>query len=172
MEANLSPFKNFDLQFVATLQDPKATTFTVYDAKGTVDIADDEIIDYSGNDLPHNPKIALEVTPSYQIGQQRIFLTWRYLGERQGNVPNAFQLPAFSIFNAGITSRISQKFNASLIVNNLLNSTGLMNFFGPNQFGSSASAVTPEFVEQNPNATFMVVPVLPRTIMLKLAYDF
>ena len=50
--------------------------------------------------------------------------------------------------------------------------TGLMNFFGPNQFGSSASAVTPAFVEENPEATFMVVPVLPRTIILKLAYDF
>ncbi|MEM9820049.1 MAG: TonB-dependent receptor [Bacteroidota bacterium] len=173
LEANWSPFQNFDLRFVATLQDPKATVFTVYDANRTAtNTDDDEVIDYSGNDLPHNPKIAFELTPSYRLGRHRVFASYRYLGERQANIANAFQLPAFGMLSAGIDSRITRQLNATLIINNLLNSAGLMNFFGPNEFGSNASAVTPEFVEQNPDATFMVVPVLPRTILLKLAYDF
>ena len=130
------------------------------------------MIDYSGNVLPHNPKVAVEVSPAYTFRQNQIFFTWRFLGERQANVANAFQLPSFHMFNVGLSSQINRHFKASLIVNNLFNSTGLMNFFGPNQFGSNANSVTSEFVEQNPDATFIVVPVLPRTIMLKLAYDF
>lgn len=172
VEGNITPVQNFDLRFVATLQNPKATIFTFYDAKGNSDTSDDEIIDYSGNELPHNPKIVLEVSPSYTFGRHEVFATWRYLGERQANVANAFQLPAFSQFNAGISSRLSEHFSAMLIVNNLLNSEGLMNFFGPNEFGGNSNSVTKTFVEENPDASFIVVPVLPRSIILKIGYNF
>ena len=143
LEAKWSVLKGFDLQLLATIQNPIATTFTVYNANGTAEIEDDEILDYSGNDLPHNPKLSVELTPSYTFKKSQIFLTWRYLSERQGNVANAFQLPAFSTLNAGISTQFKKHFYISFSVNNIFNSAGLMNFFGPNDFGSNASAATP-----------------------------
>ena len=47
-----------------------------------------------------------------------------------------------------------------------------MNFFGPNEFGSNSNAATADFINQNPNASFVVFPISPRSIFLKVGYDF
>jgi len=172
LEAILSPFQNFNLHLLTTLQKTDATTFTVYDANGTVDVADDKVNDFSGNDLPHNPKIAFEMTPSYKLDKLEIFFTWRFTGEREANVANAFQLPSFSLFNAGVTLAANKTWNISLLANNLFNSEGLMNFLGPNEFGSNANAATKDFIAQNPDATFVVFPVAPRTVQLRADFRF
>ena len=172
LEAKWKPLRQFDLHVLATIQNPKATKFTIYDARGTADIMNDTIIDYSENELPHNPKLTIEVTPSFTYKNYNLFLTWRYLSEREGNVANAFQLPGFSMINTGISGQFSKHFYASFTVNNLLNSKGLMNFFGPNEFGGNASAATATFIAENPDASFVVVPVLPRSLFLKIGYQF
>ncbi len=172
IEGNVSVSTNFDINLKATFQDAEATRFNVYNANETVDPADDIIIDYSGNKVPHNPNAMLEITPIYKIKKLNIFATWRYMGEREGNVANAFQLPSFSTINAGINYQLNKQVNVSLIANNLFNSTGLMNFFGPNEFGSNSNAATEEFINQNPNASFVVFPISPRSIFVKVGYDF
>ncbi len=172
LETNWQPLPSLNLRFLTTLQKATATTFTVYDTAGTFDIEDDQVLDYSGNELAHQPKLTLEFIPSYQISSYQIFAAWRYLGERQANVANAYQLPGFSMFRAGVSGRISKNVSLSLICNNLFNSTGLMYSFGPNEFGSSSNAATPEFITANPDASFIVVPVLPRTVVMKVGYKF
>jgi len=172
VEGNLSLSDNFDINVKATLQNAEATRFEVYNANETVDPADDVVIDYSGNKVPHNPNAMLEISPIYKTGKIDIFATWRYMGEREGNVANAFQLPAFSTINAGVGYQLNKQVNISLIANNLFNSTGLMNFFGPNEFGSNSNAATTDFINQNPNASFVVFPISPRSIFLKVGYDF
>lgn len=172
VEGNVSLSNNFDINVKATLQNAEATRFEVYNANGTIDQADDVTIDYSGNNVPHNPNAMLEISPIYKTGKIDIFATWRYMGEREGNVANAFQLPAFSTINAGVGYQLNKQINISLIANNLFNSTGLMNFFGPNEFGSNSNAATEEFINQNPNASFVVFPISPRSIFLKVGYDF
>ena len=94
------------------------------------------------------------------------------MGEREGNVANAFQLPAYSIFNGGLAYQINSSLSLDFLVTNLLNSEGLANFFGANSFGASANGATAEFIQANPNASFVVVPVLPRGTMLRLGYRF
>ena len=172
IEGNVSLSTNFEVNVKATFQNAEATRFNVYNANETVEETDDSIIDYSGNKVPHNPNAMLEVTPIYKINKWNIFATWRYMGEREGNVANAFQLPSFSTINAGISYPINNQVNVSLIANNLFNSTGLMNFFGPNEFGSNSNAATEDFINQNPNASFVVFPISPRSIFLKVGYDF
>ncbi len=172
LESTLTPVENFQIHVLATVQKAEATTFTVYDANRSVDPSDDSILDYSGNDLPHNPNLSVEVTPSYIFGSNRLFLSWRYLGKRQANIANAFELPGFSTFSAGFQTKLNENISASLYVSNLLNSAGLMNFFGPDEFGASANVVTKEYVRNNPDATFIVVPILPRTISLQMNYAF
>lgn len=172
LETAWQPLPTLSFRFLTTLQNATATKFTVYDTAGSFETEDDQILDYSGNELPHQPKLTLEFIPTYQIKNYQLFAAWRYLGERQANVANAHQLPGFSTFRAGISGQLSRHISMSLICNNLLNSTGLMYSFGLNEFGSSSNAATPAFVAENPEASFMVVPVLPRTVVLKVGYAF
>lgn len=172
IESILSMSDRWNMNINATYQNAEATKFHLYDANGTVEEADDELIDYSGNELSHNPDLILEIQPNY-VGQKlNIFATWRYMSARQANISNGFQLPGFSTINTGINYQLSDQVNVSLIANNVFNSVGLMNFFGPNEFGSNANAAAPMFVEQNPDATFVVLPINPRSIYLKIGYDF
>jgi len=172
LETAWQPLPFLSLRFLTTLQNAKATKFTVYDTAGSFETDDDQILDFSGNELAHQPKLTLEFIPTYQIKNYQFFASWRYLGKRQANVANAFQLPGFSIFRAGVSGQLSKHLSMSLICNNLFNSTGLMYSFGLNEFGSSSNAATPEFVAENPDASFIVVPVLPRTVVLKVGYQF
>jgi iron complex outermembrane receptor protein len=172
VEGNFSLTQSFAINLKATIQNPEATRFSIYNANGTVDESDDDIVDYSGNKIPHNPNVMLEISPNYSVDKFNAFLSLRYMGERKGNVSNAFILPAFSTVNAGLGYQLSKSVSISLIANNVLNSTGLMNFFGPNEFGSNSNAATTEFIEANPDASFVVFPISPRSIFLKVGYLF
>ncbi len=172
IESVVSLSDRWNVNINATFQNAEATRFNLYDANGTVDESDDVLIDYSGNELSHNPNLILEIQPNYSGEKLSIFATWRYMSARQANISNGFELPSFSTINAGISYQLSNQVNASLIANNIFNSAGLMNFFGPNEFGSSANVATPTFVEQNPDATFVVLPINPRSIYLKIGYNF
>ena len=163
---------NLDINIKATIQNPEATRFNIYNANGTTDSSDDIITNYSGNKIPHNPDLMLEISPTYTRNNINVFVSWRYMGKRQGNVSNAFQLPSFSTINAGIGYQLHKNINITLIANNLFNSKGLMNFFGPNEFGSNSNAATAEYIEQNPDASFVVFPISPRSLFLKVGYSF
>lgn len=171
-ESAYSPFSCLTFRFNGTLQNPIATKWTVYDAAGTVDATDDTTVDFSDNVLPFNPKLMFNLGTEYQKEKVNAFLRWQFMGEREGNVANAFQLPSYSIFNAGLGYAINQHLSANLLVTNLFNSEGLANFFGANNFGANANGVTSDFIQANPNASFVVVPVLPRGTMIKLNYRF
>ena len=171
-ESAYSPSSYLTLRFNGTLQNPIATKWTVYDAAGSVDSADDSTTDYSDNTLPFNPKLMFNLGVEYTKDRLNGFLRWQYMGEREGNVANAFQLAAYSIFNAGLGYDITQNLSANVLVTNLFNSEGLANFFGANSFGASANGITSDFIQDNPDASFVVVPVLPRGMILRLGYRF
>tara|TARA_R110000868_G_scaffold28633_2_gene107230 strand:- start:97769 stop:100582 length:2814 start_codon:yes stop_codon:yes gene_type:complete len=158
------------VSFNGVLQDPIATKWTVYDAAGSVDTADDSTTDYSDNTLPFNPKVLFNLGAEYEKDKFNAFLKWQFMGEREGNVANAFQLSAYSIFNLGLGYEINQNLSLNCMVTNLFNSDGLANFFGANSFGASANGATSEFIQANPDASFVVVPVLPRGMMVRLGY--
>lgn len=171
-ESAYSPVAHLTFRFNGTLQNPIATKWTVYDAAGSVDTADDSTADYSDNTLPFNPKLMFNLGAEYEKDRLNVFFRWQFMGEREGNVANAFQLPAYCIFNAGLGYAINENLSANFIVTNLFNSEGLANFFGANSFGASANGVTTDFIQANPDASFVVVPVLPRGMMLRLGYKF
>jgi iron complex outermembrane recepter protein len=172
MQAKYFIKRNFSVLLNGTFQTHEATDYTVYDAKGTIIPDDDQLIDFSGNQVPFLPRIMFHVTPEYSTERFSGFITWTYMGERQGNIANAFSLPSFSMFGGGISYLFKSNFVVSLESRNLFNSTGLMNFYGPNFFGASKDDATQEFVDQNPNAGFVVVPTLARMLSLKIRYSF
>lgn len=171
-ESVFTPIDFLSFQFNGVIQDPKATKWRVYDAGGTVDPSDDTIHDFSGNTLAFNPKIMFNLGAVYQKNKLSSFFKWQFMGKRQGNVSNGFQLPSYSVFNAGLGYKIDKNWSLDLIINNVFNSAGLANFFGENSFGASASGSTPEFIQANPDASFVVVPILPRSSLLKINYIF
>lgn len=163
---------NFTLSFNGVLQNPIATKWTIFDAAGTVATDDDTITDFTDNVLPFNPKLIFNLGAEYQKDKLNVFLRWQFTGEREGNIANAFQLPSYSIFNGGLGYAFTKNIALNLVVTNLFNSEGLANFFGANSFGANANGVTADFVQNNPDASFIVVPVLPRGTLLKLNYNF
>ena len=169
-ESVYSPIQNFTFRFNGIIQNPKATDWKVYDAGGTVDTSDDTIIDFSGNVLPFNPKLMFNLSTEYQKDKISTFIKWQFMGKRDGNVANGFKLPAYSTFSLGIGYEISERLSVNLLVNNLFNSEGLANFFGDNSFGANANGATPEFIQANPDASFVVVPILPRSSLLSLRF--
>ncbi len=171
-ETAYSPISNLSFLFNGVLQNPIATKWTVYDAAGSVDTADDSTADFSDNTLPFNPKLMFSLGAEYQKNKLNGFLKWQFMGEREGNVANAFQLPAYSVFNAGLGYDINQSLKVDFLITNLFNSEGLANFFGANSFGASANGTTSDFVASNPDASFVVVPILPRGMMLRLSHKF
>lgn len=172
LESAYSPLSYLTFLLSGTLQNPIATKWTVYDAAGTVDSEDDSVIDYSNNVLPFNPTIMFNLSGQFEKNNFTSYLKWQFMGKREGNVANAFQLPAYSIFNAGLGYKINKSLKADILVTNLFNSKGLANFFGANSFGASANGTTAEFVQANPDTSFIVVPVLPRGALLRLSYLF
>ncbi|MDO5972346.1 TonB-dependent receptor [Flavivirga aquimarina] len=171
-ESVYTPFQNFLFRFNGIVQDPKATTWNIYDAAGSVDTADDNIVDYSGNILPFNPKLMFNFSTEYEKGKLSAFFKWQFMGKRFGNVANGFELPAYSIFNLGTGYKVTKHLSANILVTNLFNSEGLANFFGANSFGANANGATPEFIAANPDASFIVVPVLRRRALLQMNYSF
>ncbi|MFB9058171.1 TonB-dependent receptor [Mariniflexile ostreae] len=172
LESVYAPFENFLFRFNGVLQDAKASAWSVYDAAGSVDETDDSLQDFSGNQLPFNPNIMFHLSSEYQKNKVSAFFKWQFMGEREGNVANRFQLPAYSIFNLGAGYAFNKQLSVNLLVSNLFNSEGLANFFGANDFGANANGVNAQFIQDNPDASFVVVPVLPRATALKLNYVF
>ncbi len=169
-ESAYQPAPHFSFHFNGIIQNPKASTWNIYDAAGTTETDDDTIINYSGNVLPFNPKIMFNLSGNYTSHTLSAFLKWQFMGNRYGNVSNGFELSSYSVFNAGTGYKISNHISASLIVNNLFNSKGLANFFGANAFGANANGATPEFIAANPETSFVVFPVLQRSALLKINY--
>lgn len=172
LESAYSPISNLTFTLNGSLQNPIATEWTVYNAAGSVDTDDDSILNYSDNTLPFNPKLMLNLGVEYKKSSFNSFAKWQFMGKREGNIANAFQLQAYSIFNAGLGYDITPNLYTNLLVTNLFNSEGLANFFGANTFGASANGVTTQFIQENPNASFVVVPVLPRGMLIRLGYRF
>lgn len=171
-ESVFTPLQHFTFRFNGVLQNPKATDWNIYNASGTVKTDDDTIIDYSGNILPHNPKLMFNLSSEFEKNKLSAFLKWQFMGEREGNVANGFKLPAYSIFNFGTGYQINKQISTNVLVTNLFNSKGLANFYGSNSFGASANGATAAYINANPDDSFIVFPVLRRRAMLEISYQF
>lgn len=153
-----------------TFQSSNASKYTVYNTAGSADTSDDSISNFSDNELAHTPKIMSRVSADYKYNSLLASLSIRTMGKRFGNAENSFVLPAFTTLGLSAEININKNVLLGFRVTNLLNSAGLMNFFGPNEFGSSANAATKEYINANPSSSFVVFPILPRAIYLSVGY--
>lgn len=163
-------FLRFNLNGV--YQNAKSKDWTLYNTQGTSETTDDEIVNYNNQKLPYNPDLMFNFKTTFEQEAFYAFLDFQYMGERQGNIANGFTLPSYYTFNFGTGYAFNSSLNLSANITNLFNSDGLAGFYGPNSFGASSNDVTPEYVVNNPDQNFIVVPILPRGMFLKLNYQF
>lgn len=172
LEGNYAFNKNFSLRAVGILQTSVAKEFSVWLAK-TNGPADDEKVTYDGgkNDNIGN---MFTVTPTYSNDKLTAAINWQYMGKRWANVGNAFQLPAFSSFDLNASYKITNKIQANLSVNNILNTYGIMGWAAPGGFPAAldTQGFTKAMLEANPQAIYATLPIMPRAYFLTLNYKF
>jgi hypothetical protein len=114
----VSPFKNFTLHALFTLQNPKFENYTV-DAFG-------QTFDYSSRSVPGISKMLVELDPSYQITPDfRLWVSLRYFGKQYGNLTNSFEYKPWIENFGGIDYRLSRKVEFKLQVVNFLDQSGI-----------------------------------------------
>ncbi|ANW96043.1 TonB-dependent receptor [Wenyingzhuangia fucanilytica] len=172
IESMYQPFDFLRFNLNGVIQDATSNDWTIYDAGGTVDTSDDSIVRFDDQTLPFNPSLMFNFKTTYLRDNFYTFFDTQYMGKRYGNIANGFELPSYFTFDLGAGYNFTKNLELSVNVTNLFNSDGLANFFGPNSFGGNANQATPEFVTNNPDQNFIVVPILPRGIFAKVNYTF
>jgi len=175
LEANIYLSKNWSVRGVGTFQTAKALDYKVWIANQNGP-ADDAIMNYSGNKAENTPNIILNITPTYETKDFYTFLTWSYLGARQANAANAFELPAFSQFNFGTGYHFSKAFQLGFNINNLLNKYGVMSWSRPGEFNvaTDREGYTKAMYEADAKAgtPYSTIATPPRAYYLTLTYKF
>lgn len=112
-----SPFKNFNIHYLITLQNPKYYNYSVSGFGQTYS--------YNNNSVPGLSKILMEIDPSYKIGDFNIWASLRYFGKQYGNLSNSIYYKAWWENFAGIDYRLSRNCDMKLQVVNFLNQKGI-----------------------------------------------
>ncbi len=149
-----SPFKNFNLHFLLTLQEPKYQDYSVQ-AYGKTYSYDNKII-------PEMSKILMEIDPSYKLGDFRLWASLRYFGKQYGNLTNAFAYNPWWENFAGIDYRFSRKVDFKLQITNFLNEKGVKGtVVGAEQITDASSYI---------GRTVSAFPIRPRTVELTVNF--
>jgi iron complex outermembrane receptor protein len=175
LESKVDFTQSFSVKAIATLQNSKALDYKVWIANASGP-ADDAIMDYSGKKTDNSANVILSVTPSYNTGKFFSFITWQYLGAREANVANAFELPAFSQFNLGTGYDFTKKLQVSFNINNVLNKYGVMSWSRPGTFlqALDRQGYTKAMYEADSkaNKTYSTIAIPARAYYLTLTYKF
>lgn len=112
------------------------------------------------------PPIQADLTVDYTINRFNIYVNGRFIGKRQANRRNTYQLPAFVELAAGMSYRFSNRFIVAAQGINLLNSIGIVegnnrtqDNFGPNAVKNNDLINTGSFI-------------LPRSANIMVTYSF
>lgn len=192
IEGVLNLAKNFDLRVIGTLQNPTFTDFSYYNVGGTahpvfigetypesptfVDPqgnpiapgtpSDDFLEDFSDNDVPDVPKAILDITPSYQFKNIRLYANYRYTGKRWGNRRNTVELQGFGLLSAGVSAQLTESISVNVSGTNLAGSESLLLFIGPGILGLTTEDVTSDLIAnfKSQGRPFLFRAVMPRIV--------
>lgn len=116
-----TPFKNFNLHFLLTIQAPKYKSYS-----GTVDFNTGESAnyDFSDNYVTGVSKVLIEIDPSYQWRNLRIWASARYFSKQYANLTNSLSFKGRWETFAGANYNINKNLEVSVSAVNLLNQRG------------------------------------------------
>lgn len=153
-----APFKNFNIHFLCTLQNPLYKNYAL-SAFGVT-------YDYSDKVIPELSKVLLEIDPSYSFmdGALRAWVSLRYFGKQTANPTNAFTYDARWENFGGLDYNISRNVGLKLQVINFLDQKGVKGAVqGADQITSDAAYI---------GRTIVAGSIRPRTVELTLNLKF
>jgi iron complex outermembrane recepter protein len=175
LEGTYKISESFGIRGVVTLQGSTATTYKswIHLPTGSA-TSPDSTVDNSGNGIAFLPNVMANITPEYSNGKFYAGLTWSYMGARQANFANAFELPAFSQLNLSMGYDITPKFRLSANINNVLDQYGVMGWVGPGTFPDNLNldGLTKEAIAKNKDAFHQAIAIPARAYFLALSYKF
>jgi iron complex outermembrane receptor protein len=173
LEGNYNLTQQFSVRAVATLQRSFAKNWGVW-ITGNPGPQDDVVQDFSGYRTENVPNLMINVSPTYTMGKFSLFGSYRYMGNRAANVPNAFFLPGFSQLDLGASYTISKALSLQANVNNVTNTLGMMGFIRPGGFPVAADleGFTVAQREANASAVYAGSFIQPRSYYLTAIYKF
>lgn len=165
--------EKFNVRAVATFQDSKAVKYRAW-VMGANGSADDTTKDYSGNKTDNSAEVILRITPTYTSGKFYSSLDFSYMGKRQANVANAFELPAYNQSNLNLGYNLTSHWQLQANINNLFNQNGIMGWGGPGGFPASLDrqGLTKETVAANPDAVYSTMSLPARAFFVTATYKF
>lgn len=121
-DLQMTPFKNFNLHFLLTLQNP---TFQKYEASVNFDDGTVGKIDASGNNVNGIPKVLIEIDPSYNVTKDlRLWASFRYFSKTYANLSNALYFEGRWETFAGANYKVNKYLSLGASVVNFLNQRG------------------------------------------------
>ena len=117
-----TPFKNFNLHFLMTIQSPKYKNYS-----GTVNFGPGETpVDYNFNDntVTGVSKFLLEIDPSYQWKGLRVWASARYFSKEYANLTNSLYFKGRWETFAGANYTLNKNLDFSATFVNLFNQRG------------------------------------------------
>lgn len=159
-----TPVKNFNLHFLLTLQAPKYKNYS-----GTVNFGAGETpVDYNftNNTVTGVSKMLIEIDPSYQWKDLRIWASARYFSKEYANLTNSLNFKGRWETFAGASYFLgkSLEFNATVV--NLLNQRGAQGTI------SGADLYTKEEAEKMDGAILSGTYIRPFTVEFGMKYKF
>ncbi|WNH12582.1 TonB-dependent receptor [Thalassobellus suaedae] len=157
----------------ATFQNSKLKQFTTW-IGGNDGPSDDTLLDLSGNEVENTPYLMFNINPMYNGEKLFGAVNISYMGDRQANNQNAWQMPAFTTVDLTVGYDFSEKLSLQANVNNVLNTYGILGWFGTGGFPAALDreGVSPEFVAANPTSPFSSQGSMPRSLFLTATYKF
>lgn len=177
LETNIKPTNNFNIRAVLTLQDPKVKKGFLWDTGKVPGPSDDTTSTYSGTTVAYTPKIMANVTPNLKMGKAFGFVTWNYMGEREGSNTNIYKLPGFSQFDLGVGYNLNENISMLINVNNVFNKYGVMSYQRPGtlqqQLGGFENFTQAEYDAAVANNTpYFTIAIPPTSGYLTVTYKF
>ncbi|MEI6945952.1 TonB-dependent receptor [Paraflavisolibacter sp. H34] len=166
-------FTPLQVRAIATFQTAKTLSWKNWVANGP-GRQDDQIKDYSGTRADNNPRVMLNLTPAYTTEKYYGQLSWKFMGNRPGNIPQTVMLPQFSQFDLGAGWNITKRYALALNINNLFNSEGVMSWAPPGGYPTALDrqGFTRDKLEANLNAPFGIICIQPRSYFLTFSCTF
>ncbi|MEM5518030.1 TonB-dependent receptor [Henriciella sp. AS95] len=175
IEADYQLTDTLNMRSAVTLQKSESTGFGIWVANTPVR-SDDVLVSTPDGDSDNVPDILVRSTLSYEPTDRLSgFVTWNYLGDRPANRNNAFELPAYSIFDAGLSFQINDSWELRADIKNVLNEENGVLSWAPSG-GLLASldrqALTQASLQADPDQLLSILTAQPRSYFLTAAFEF
>ncbi|MGM5631076.1 TonB-dependent receptor [Apibacter raozihei] len=158
------PFKNFELHFLLTLQDPKYKNFV-----GQVGFNDGSVAKYDFTDkyVTGISRVLIEIDPSYVWKDLRVWASARYFSKQYANRPNTVYFASRWETFAGLEYKINKHLSLSSTIINLLNQKGAQG-----DMGDADLLLTAEQAKQKEGTILSGTYIRPFTVEFGLKYNF